>query len=65
MANSDSAQYTLRFNEISQSLEVCIGGNWTPITLTISALNIDSGEATEGQLLTADGSGGATWEDPA
>lgn len=69
MANSDSAQYTLRYNEITRALEICIAQNWVPVSLTnnvtITTANIDSGAATEGQLLTADGAGGATWEDPA
>lgn len=31
----------------------------------VTATDIDSGAATSGQLLTADGAGAATWEDPA
>ena len=74
MANNDSAQYTLRYNEVTGNLEVCISTVWTPVTFnnsvvipagSITAAQIDSGDATEGQLLTADGNGGATWEDPA
>ena len=32
-------------------------------TITVTASNVDSGEATSGQVLTADGSGGASWSD--
>ena len=31
----------------------------------VTAADIDSGDATDGQLLTADGAGAASWEDPA
>lgn len=29
MANNDSASYTIRFNEVTNTFEYAIGGNWT------------------------------------
>ena len=37
MANSDSSQYVLRYNEISQDLEYGSGINWFPVTLASGA----------------------------
>lgn len=33
MANSDSSQYTLRYNDITKQLEACSGSNWFPVAL--------------------------------
>lgn len=41
------------------------GGNPTLVGFPVTASDIDSEAATDGQVLTADGSGGAAWEDSA
>jgi hypothetical protein len=33
MSNSDSSHYVLRYNEITSSIEACVGLNWVPISL--------------------------------
>ena len=38
MANSDASQYILRYNEITQALEVGTGNNWFPVTLSGGAV---------------------------
>ena len=65
--------FQIRYNSANGLLELNTGNEtWVPLDLTnnvtfptITAANIDSGAADAGQLLTADGTGGATWEDPA
>lgn len=65
--------FQMRYNSVSQILEVNTGNEtWVPANLNnnitfpaITASDIDSGAADAGQLLTADGAGAATWEDPA
>lgn len=66
MANNDQSSYTVRFNEISSTLEYAAGLNWVTVPgvgSSITASEINSEAATDGQVLTADGAGGATWED--
>lgn len=60
--------YGLRYNYGTGVLEMNTGGEiWIPVPLsgnvTITAAHIDSEDATDGQVLTADGDGAATWED--
>lgn len=49
MANSDSSQYVLRYNEITGALEYGSGNNWTPAILnsgTVSSINSLTGAVT-------------------
>lgn len=48
MANNDSSAYTLRYNEISGSLEIAIGGNWTAIATGSSGITELTGDVTAG-----------------
>jgi hypothetical protein len=61
MATSDSASYTLRYNFISQKLEYLVDNRW--VTVPLTAADISSGAATDGQVLTANGTGGSAFED--
>jgi len=69
MANNDASSYVVRFNEITQTLEYAVNGSWVTVPVpappagSITVAAIDSGAATIGQVLTADGAGGATFED--
>lgn len=62
--------YGLRFNWGTNQLEMNTGDEtWVAVPLTnnvtfpaITAADIDSGAATDGKVLTADGAGGADWE---
>jgi len=67
MANNDTSANVTRFNTVTQTLEYAIGGNWAEIPGigSVTASEIDSESATNGQVLTADGSGGASFEDNA
>lgn len=67
MANNDSAAYETRFNTATQTLEYAVGGNWVTIPgvgSSVTAGEINSEAATIGQVLTADGAGGASFETP-
>lgn len=68
--------FQLRYNTGTNTLEMNTGNEtWVTVDLTnnvtfptpdpITVADIDSEDATEGQLITADGEGAATWEDPA
>jgi hypothetical protein len=49
MANNDSAQYTLRFNEITGNLEYGSGNNWTSTGITSTeGINQLTGDVTAG-----------------
>ncbi len=49
MANSDSAQYVLRFNEITGNLETQIGLNWVALNLSgVSGITQLTGDVTAG-----------------
>lgn len=65
MANNDSAVSQTRFNTATQILEYAVGGNWVTVPgvgSSITAGEINSESATIGQVLTADGAGGASFE---
>lgn len=62
MANNDSSNYTLRYNEISGALEIGVGGNWVPVTLTGSGITQLTGDVTAGP---GSGSQAATLADTA
>ena len=65
MSNNDSSSYTLRFNEVTGSLEYTRGLDWVTVPgvgSSITAGEINSETATNGQVLTADGAGGASWQ---
>lgn len=59
--------FGIRWNWGTETLEMNTGNEtWVPVpgvgeTITVNEVN--SGEATDGQVITADGAGAATWED--
>lgn len=54
--------YNFRFNTSNNQFEINMGAeNWVAVPIEPSA--IESGDATDGQVLTADGTGGASFED--
>lgn len=50
MANTDSSQYTLRYNEVTQDLEAAYGNLWLPLTITNPGAGITqlTGDVTAG-----------------
>jgi len=40
MATNDASSYNLRYNEITQALEVALGSNWTSVNITLPDLNL-------------------------
>lgn len=67
MATNDSSAYLVRFNEVSQILEYSVNGTWVAVPIaaiapgSVTVAMLTSGAATIGQVLTADGSGGAAF----
>lgn len=49
MSNTDSSQYTLRYNDVTQTLEAAYGNNWFPVVLTGGGgINQLTGDITAG-----------------